>query len=146
MENILQTPLLPGEPLENKMKKIVDALCTHKNNVLMEVVFHTAFTLAMSQSPLTQLLRNICFKPHLVKVGQDVWIEKLPFMITLSGVGSAFTQQALLAYRQIWFGSVCCFLACCKHHMELSSPSLFWTVQWEQTDTINHYLHWKWGT
>ncbi|XP_065501150.1 E3 ubiquitin-protein ligase rnf213-alpha-like [Caloenas nicobarica] len=67
MENILQTPLLPEEPLENKMKKIVDALCTHKNNVMMEVVFHTAFTLALSPSPLTQLLRNICFKPDVVK-------------------------------------------------------------------------------
>ncbi|XP_032847063.2 E3 ubiquitin-protein ligase rnf213-alpha-like [Tyto alba] len=67
MENILQTPLFPQEPLENKMKKIVDALCSHKNRVLMEVVFHTAFTLALSQSPLTQLFRNICFKPHLMK-------------------------------------------------------------------------------
>ncbi|KAM9300337.1 E3 ubiquitin-protein ligase rnf213-alpha-like [Morus bassanus] len=67
MANILQTPLLPEEPLENKMKKIMDALCRHKNKVLMEVVFHTAFTLALSQSPLTQLFRNICFKPHVVK-------------------------------------------------------------------------------
>ncbi|XP_056183966.1 E3 ubiquitin-protein ligase rnf213-alpha-like isoform X3 [Falco biarmicus] len=67
MENILQTPMLPEETLEKKMKKIMDALCRHKNNVLMEVVFHTAFTLALSQSPLTQLFRNICFKPHVVK-------------------------------------------------------------------------------
>ncbi|XP_009952271.1 PREDICTED: E3 ubiquitin-protein ligase RNF213-like [Leptosomus discolor] len=67
MENILQTPLLPEEPLENKMKKIVDALCRHKNKVLMEVVVHTAFTLALSPSPLAQLFRNICFKPHVVK-------------------------------------------------------------------------------
>ncbi|XP_074938739.1 E3 ubiquitin-protein ligase rnf213-alpha-like isoform X2 [Phalacrocorax aristotelis] len=67
MANILQTPLLPEEPLENKMKKIVDALCRHKNKFLMEVVFHTAFTLALSQSPLTHLFRNICFKPHVVK-------------------------------------------------------------------------------
>nr|XP_009926083.1 PREDICTED: E3 ubiquitin-protein ligase RNF213-like [Haliaeetus albicilla] len=49
------------------MKKIVDALCRHKNKVLMEVVFHTALTLALSQSPLAQLFRNICFKPHVVK-------------------------------------------------------------------------------
>lgn len=68
MENILQTVLLPEEPLENKMKKVVDALCRHKNKVLMEVVFHTALTLALSQSPLAQLFRNICFKPHVVKV------------------------------------------------------------------------------
>ncbi|XP_009475166.1 PREDICTED: E3 ubiquitin-protein ligase RNF213-like [Nipponia nippon] len=67
MENILQTPLFPEDPLENKMKMIVDALCRHKNKVLMEVVFHTAFTLALSQSPLTQLFRNICFEPHVVK-------------------------------------------------------------------------------
>ncbi|XP_026713188.1 E3 ubiquitin-protein ligase rnf213-alpha-like [Athene cunicularia] len=67
MENILQTPLLPEEPLESKMKKIVDALCRHKNKVLMEVLFHAAFTLALSQSPLTQLFRNICFKPHMMK-------------------------------------------------------------------------------
>ncbi|KAM6211439.1 E3 ubiquitin-protein ligase rnf213-alpha-like [Sarcoramphus papa] len=67
MENILQTPLVPEEPLENKMKKIMDALCRHKNKVLMEVVFHTAFTLALSRSPLTQLFRNICFNPHVVK-------------------------------------------------------------------------------
>ncbi|XP_074672203.1 E3 ubiquitin-protein ligase rnf213-alpha-like isoform X1 [Strix aluco] len=67
MENILQTPLLPEELLENKMKKIVDALSRHKNKVLMEVVFHTAFTLALSQSPLTQLFRNICFKPRVMK-------------------------------------------------------------------------------
>ncbi|KAM9245412.1 E3 ubiquitin-protein ligase rnf213-alpha-like [Leptosomus discolor] len=67
MENILQTPLLPEEPLENKMKKIVDALCRHKNKVLMEVVVHTAFTLVLSPSPLAQLFRNICFEPHVVK-------------------------------------------------------------------------------
>ncbi|XP_074996114.1 E3 ubiquitin-protein ligase rnf213-alpha-like isoform X2 [Calonectris borealis] len=67
MENILQTPLLAEEPLENKMKMIMDSLCRHKNKVLMEVVFHTAFTLALSQSPLAQLFRNICFKPHVVK-------------------------------------------------------------------------------
>ncbi|KAM6439343.1 E3 ubiquitin-protein ligase rnf213-alpha-like isoform 2-T2 [Rhynochetos jubatus] len=64
MENILQTPLLPAELLKNR---IVDALCRHKNNVLMEVMFHAALTLALSQSPLTQLLRNICFKPHVMK-------------------------------------------------------------------------------
>lgn len=84
MENILQTALLPEEPLENKMKKIVDALCRHKNKVLMEVVFHTALTLALSQSPLTQLFRNICFKPHVVKVSQDVGIQILLFMTILS--------------------------------------------------------------
>lgn len=84
MENILQTALLPEEPLENKMKKIVDALCRHKNKVLMEVVFHTALTLALSQSPLAQLFRNICFKPHVVKVSQDVGIQILLFMTILS--------------------------------------------------------------
>lgn len=55
MENILQTSLLPEEPLEDKMKKIMDALSRHKTKVLMEVMLHTAFTLALSQSPLTQL-------------------------------------------------------------------------------------------
>ncbi|KAM6093566.1 E3 ubiquitin-protein ligase rnf213-alpha-like [Chlamydotis macqueenii] len=67
MANILQTPLLPEDPLENKIKKIMDALCKHKDKVLMEVVFHIAFTLALSQSALTQLFRNICFEPHVMK-------------------------------------------------------------------------------
>jgi len=129
MENILQTPLFPEDPLENKMKKIVDALFRHKKNILMEVVFHTAFTLALSQSPLTQLFSNICFKPHVVKVSQDVAIQILCFVITLSGVRSAFIQPALSAYSQMWFGSVCSFLGSCKYCMEPSSFSApFWTV------------------
>ncbi|XP_065534706.1 E3 ubiquitin-protein ligase RNF213-like isoform X4 [Lathamus discolor] len=69
MEIILQTPVLPEESLENKIEKIWDkfALCKHKTKVLMEVVFHTAFTLALSQSPLAELFRIICFKPCEVK-------------------------------------------------------------------------------
>lgn len=76
MEIILQTPVLPEESLENKIEKIWAkfALCKHKNKVLMEVVFHTAFTLALSQSPLAQLFRIICFKPCEVKVSQVVGI------------------------------------------------------------------------
>ncbi|XP_074426105.1 E3 ubiquitin-protein ligase rnf213-alpha-like isoform X2 [Larus michahellis] len=67
MEKILQIPLLPEEPPENKINRMMDALCRLKNKVLMEVVFHTAFTLAISQSTLAQLFRNICFTPHVVK-------------------------------------------------------------------------------
>lgn len=146
MENILHIPLLPEEPLENKINKMVDALCRHKDKVLMEVVFHTAFTLTLSLSPIAQLFRNICFKPHVVKVSQDVRIQILPFMITLSGVGSFFTQPALSACRQIWFGSVSSFLGCCKLHMEPSSSSApYRTVHWDQTETVHHYLYWKWG-
>lgn len=95
MENILHIPLLPEEPLENKINKMVDALCRQKDKVLMEVVFHTAFTLTLSLSPIAQLFRNICFLPHVVKVSQDVWIQILPFMITLSGVGSLFLHNQL---------------------------------------------------
>ncbi|KAM4682179.1 E3 ubiquitin-protein ligase rnf213-alpha-like isoform 3-T3 [Amazona ochrocephala] len=69
MEIILQTPVPPEEPLENKIEKIWEkfALCKHKNKALMEVVLHTAFTLALSQSPLAQLFRIISFKPCEVK-------------------------------------------------------------------------------
>ncbi|XP_014821245.1 PREDICTED: E3 ubiquitin-protein ligase RNF213-like [Calidris pugnax] len=67
MENILQIPPLSEELLENKINKMVAALQRQKNKVLMEVLFHTAFTLAISRSPFTELFRNICFKPHVMK-------------------------------------------------------------------------------
>ncbi|XP_068024256.1 E3 ubiquitin-protein ligase rnf213-alpha-like [Melanerpes formicivorus] len=67
MENILQLPPVPEELLEDKLKKIMDALGDKEDPGLLEVVFHTALTLALSSSPITYLLKNICFKPDVVK-------------------------------------------------------------------------------
>ncbi|XP_042653147.1 E3 ubiquitin-protein ligase rnf213-alpha-like [Tyto alba] len=67
MENILQLPSNPNELLEDKPKKIMDALGDREDPSLLEVVFHSAFTLVMSPSRITHLLKNICFKPDMVK-------------------------------------------------------------------------------
>ncbi|KAM9258624.1 E3 ubiquitin-protein ligase rnf213-alpha-like [Morus bassanus] len=67
MENILQLPSIPDELPEDKLKKIMDALVDGGDPGLLEVVFHTALTLALFPSHITHLLRNICFKPAIVK-------------------------------------------------------------------------------
>ncbi|KAM6364551.1 LOW QUALITY PROTEIN: E3 ubiquitin-protein ligase rnf213-alpha-like [Pluvialis apricaria] len=67
MENILQLPPVPNEMLEDKLKKITDALGNSEDPGLLEVVFHTALALALFPSPITQLLKNICFTPSMVK-------------------------------------------------------------------------------
>ncbi|KAM6032782.1 uncharacterized protein LJ206_002137 isoform 3-T3 [Theristicus caerulescens] len=67
MENILRSPSTPDELLEDKLKKIMDALSNREDPGLLEVVCHTALTLALSPSRVTHLLKNICFKPDVVK-------------------------------------------------------------------------------
>ncbi|XP_035753505.1 E3 ubiquitin-protein ligase rnf213-alpha-like [Egretta garzetta] len=67
MENILQLPSTPDELLEDKQRKIMDALSDSEEPGLLEVVFHTALTLALFPSRITHLLRNICFRPDVVK-------------------------------------------------------------------------------
>jgi len=68
MENLLRLPSVPEELLEDKLKKIMDALSDSEDPSLLEVVFHTAITLALFPSRITHLLKNICFKPDVVKV------------------------------------------------------------------------------
>ncbi|XP_074663829.1 E3 ubiquitin-protein ligase rnf213-alpha-like isoform X2 [Strix aluco] len=67
MENILRLPPVPDELLEDKLRKIMDALGGGEDPGLLEVVFHTAVTLALFPSRITHLLKNICFKPAAVK-------------------------------------------------------------------------------
>ncbi|XP_074936539.1 E3 ubiquitin-protein ligase rnf213-alpha-like, partial [Phalacrocorax aristotelis] len=67
MENILRLPPTPDELLEDKVKRITDALGDGEDPGLLEVVFHTALTLALFPRHITHLLRNICFKPDVVK-------------------------------------------------------------------------------
>ncbi|XP_072704248.1 E3 ubiquitin-protein ligase rnf213-alpha-like isoform X2 [Ciconia boyciana] len=67
MENILRLPSIPDELLEDKLKKIMDALGDSEDPGLLEVVFHTALTLAIFPRRITHLLKNICFKPDTVK-------------------------------------------------------------------------------
>ncbi|XP_050770500.1 E3 ubiquitin-protein ligase rnf213-alpha-like [Gymnogyps californianus] len=67
MENVLRLPSVPDELLEDKLKKIMDALGDSEDPGLLEVVFHTALTLALFPSHITHLLKNICFKPDVVK-------------------------------------------------------------------------------
>ncbi|XP_009695289.1 PREDICTED: E3 ubiquitin-protein ligase RNF213-like [Cariama cristata] len=67
MWNILRLPSTPDELLEDKLKKIMDALGKGEDPGLLEVVFHTGLTLALFPSHITHLLKNICFNPGLVK-------------------------------------------------------------------------------
>ncbi|XP_055559911.1 E3 ubiquitin-protein ligase rnf213-alpha-like isoform X6 [Falco cherrug] len=67
MESILQLTPTPDELLEDKLKKIMDALGNSEDPSLLEVVFHTGLTLALFPNQITQLLKNICFKPAVVK-------------------------------------------------------------------------------
>ncbi|XP_009867566.1 PREDICTED: E3 ubiquitin-protein ligase RNF213-like, partial [Apaloderma vittatum] len=67
MENILRLRFVPDDLPEDKLTKIVDALGNSEDPGLLEVVFHTALTLALSPSHITHLFRNICFKPDVVK-------------------------------------------------------------------------------
>ncbi|XP_074786497.1 E3 ubiquitin-protein ligase rnf213-alpha-like [Athene noctua] len=67
MENILQLLPVPDELLEDKLRKIMEALGDGEDPGLLEVVFHTALTLALFSSRITRLLKNICFKPATVK-------------------------------------------------------------------------------
>ncbi|KAM6032909.1 E3 ubiquitin-protein ligase rnf213-alpha-like isoform 2-T2 [Chlamydotis macqueenii] len=67
MENILSLPSTPDELLEDKLKKLMDALGDREDSGLLEVVFHTVLTLTLFPSCVTHLLKNICFKPDVVK-------------------------------------------------------------------------------
>ncbi|XP_026723316.1 E3 ubiquitin-protein ligase RNF213-like, partial [Athene cunicularia] len=67
MENILQLPPIPDELLKDKLRKIMEALGDGEDPGLLEVVFHTALTLALFPSRITHLFKNICFKPATVK-------------------------------------------------------------------------------
>ncbi|XP_062457519.1 E3 ubiquitin-protein ligase rnf213-alpha-like [Rhea pennata] len=67
MENILQLPSAPDMPLEDRLRKTINALVDHETAGLLGVVFHTALTLVLSRSSITHLLSNICFQPSVVK-------------------------------------------------------------------------------
>lgn len=68
-------PSIPDELLEDKLKKIMDALGDGEDPGLLEVVFHTALTLALFPSRITHLLKNICFKPDVVKVSHKAEVH-----------------------------------------------------------------------
>ncbi|XP_029861828.2 E3 ubiquitin-protein ligase RNF213-like [Aquila chrysaetos chrysaetos] len=67
MENILRLPSVPDELLEDKLRKIMDALGDSEDPGLLELVFHAALVLVLFPSRVTHLFRNICFKPDVVK-------------------------------------------------------------------------------
>ncbi|XP_075580950.1 E3 ubiquitin-protein ligase rnf213-alpha-like [Pelecanus crispus] len=67
MGSILRLPSIPDGLLEAKLKNIMNALSDSEDPGLLEVVFHAALTLALFPSRTTHLLKNICFKPDVVK-------------------------------------------------------------------------------
>ncbi|KAM6394866.1 E3 ubiquitin-protein ligase rnf213-alpha-like [Rhynochetos jubatus] len=67
MENILRLPAIPDLLLEDNLRRIMDALGDGEDPELLEVVFHAALTLALFPNCITQLFKNICFKPDVVK-------------------------------------------------------------------------------
>ncbi|KAH1171819.1 hypothetical protein KIL84_007437, partial [Mauremys mutica] len=67
MERLLQASLPSEESEENKLEKIMSDVSSQENAALLEVVLHTAVTLTLSQHPLTELFKSICFQPSAVK-------------------------------------------------------------------------------
>ncbi|CAM4686184.1 unnamed protein product [Lepidochelys kempii] len=67
MERLLQASLPSEESIENKLEKIMSDVSSQENATLLEVVLHTALTLTLSQNPLTELFKSICFQPSAVK-------------------------------------------------------------------------------
>ncbi|KYO41916.1 E3 ubiquitin-protein ligase RNF213 [Alligator mississippiensis] len=74
MESILEVPSLSEEPTE-KLKKILSVIRSRDNCTCLEVVFHTAVVLSLSQQPITQVFRSICFQPSAVK---DTYLPTMP--------------------------------------------------------------------
>ncbi|KYO18317.1 hypothetical protein Y1Q_0012798 [Alligator mississippiensis] len=74
MESILEAPLLSEDPTE-RLEKIMNAIRSHGNSTYLEVVFHTAVILSLSQRPITQVFRSICFEPSTVK---DTYLPTMP--------------------------------------------------------------------
>ncbi|XP_034624730.1 E3 ubiquitin-protein ligase rnf213-alpha-like [Trachemys scripta elegans] len=68
MERLLQASRPSEESMENKLEKIMSDVSSQENAALLEVVLHTALTLTLSQHPLTELFKSICFQPSAVKV------------------------------------------------------------------------------
>ncbi|XP_044870401.1 E3 ubiquitin-protein ligase RNF213-like [Mauremys mutica] len=66
MERLLQASLPSEESVENKLEKIMSDVSSQENAALLEVVLHTAVTLTLSQHPLTELFKSICFQPSAV--------------------------------------------------------------------------------
>nr|XP_008175612.2 E3 ubiquitin-protein ligase RNF213-like [Chrysemys picta bellii] len=67
MERLLQASLPSEESVENKLEKIMSDVSSQENSALLEVVLHTALMLTLSQHPLTELFKSICFQPSTVK-------------------------------------------------------------------------------
>ncbi|XP_067411298.1 E3 ubiquitin-protein ligase rnf213-alpha-like isoform X2 [Emydura macquarii macquarii] len=69
MESMLESKASPSteESVENKLGNIMSDVGSHENAALLEVVLHTALTLTLSQNPLTELFKSICFQPSTVK-------------------------------------------------------------------------------
>ncbi|XP_014379404.2 E3 ubiquitin-protein ligase RNF213-like [Alligator sinensis] len=74
MESILEAPLLSEDPME-RLEKIMNAIRSHGNSTYLEVVFHTTVILSLSQRPITQVFRSICFEPSTVK---DTYLPTMP--------------------------------------------------------------------
>ncbi|KAM7163185.1 E3 ubiquitin-protein ligase rnf213-alpha-like isoform 1-T1 [Macrochelys suwanniensis] len=66
MEKLLRASLPSEESAENKLEKIMSDVSSQENAALLEVVLHTALTLTLSQHPLTELFKSICFQPSAV--------------------------------------------------------------------------------
>ncbi|XP_030418159.1 E3 ubiquitin-protein ligase RNF213-like isoform X2 [Gopherus evgoodei] len=66
MERLLPASLPSEESEENKLEKIMSDVSSQENAALLEVVLHTALTLTLSQHPLTELFKSICFQPSAV--------------------------------------------------------------------------------
>ncbi|XP_065450526.1 E3 ubiquitin-protein ligase RNF213-like [Chrysemys picta bellii] len=67
MERLLQASLPSEESVENKLEKIMSDVSSQENSALLEVVLHTTLMLTLSQHPLTELFKSICFQPSTVK-------------------------------------------------------------------------------
>lgn len=90
MENMLQLPSVANEhQTEVRLKKITDALGDWEDPHLLEVVFHTALTLALFPSRITHLLKNICFRPSVVKVSREAEVHSSLHPMGRRGVASA---------------------------------------------------------
>ncbi|EMP27441.1 hypothetical protein UY3_15462 [Chelonia mydas] len=87
MERLLQASLPSEESMENKLEKIMSDVSSQENATLLEVVLHTALTLTLSQNPLTELFKSICFQPSAVKCGRPYVIIKCLCGSEIGGTG-----------------------------------------------------------
>ncbi|XP_075784969.1 E3 ubiquitin-protein ligase rnf213-alpha-like isoform X2 [Pelodiscus sinensis] len=102
MERLLQAPPPSEESEENKLEKLMSDVGSHENAALLEVVLHTALTLALSQNPLTELFRAICFQPSAV---QGTYLPTMPSDVLFDVTNWKITSEEKLwrcQCGQIW--------------------------------------------